>query len=118
MTLLEELNSLGVNTAEGLSRVMDDSDLYDMMLGMFLDSVQSNPIAPEEFAGELEPVITKVHALKGVAGNLSLTPVFNGYNKTLELLRSGEAETAKREFEALLPSQEAIIRCIKKHKGL
>ena len=59
MTLLEELKQSGVNVDEGLERVMGDRDLYEMMLGMFVDSVRDNPIALEEFDGEGGPVYAK-----------------------------------------------------------
>ena len=39
MALLSELDALGANTREALSRVMDDEDLYVMMLGMFTDAL-------------------------------------------------------------------------------
>ena len=63
--------------------------------------------------GGLEPLIEKVHMLKGTAGNLSLTPIFNGYNRTLELLREGQPGKARAEFEAMRPVQEKLMDCIK-----
>lgn len=117
MTLLEELKQSGVNVDEGLERVMGDRDLYEMMLGMFVDSVRDNPIALEEFDGELEPLIQKVHLLKGVTGNLSLTPVYNGYQNALTLLRGGQAAAAREELERLLPIQANLIDCIQRSQS-
>ena len=118
MSLIEELNTLGVDTAEGLDRVMGDEDLYKMMLGMFVDALQSSPITPEEFdGGSLDDLIRKVHTLKGTTGNLSLTPLFDGYNTTLGLLRSGQPSSARAEFERILPFQAKIVDCINQHKN-
>ena len=117
MSLIEELNALGADTDEGLDRVMNDKDLYTMMLGMFVDAIQSNPITLEEFGGaELDGLIKKVHTLKGTTGNLSLTPLFNGYNETLVLLRAGQPAQAKARFEQTLPVQEKMLDCIRKHQ--
>jgi len=117
MNLIEELNALGADTTEGLDRVMGDSDLYTMMLGMFVDAINKNPITLEEFDGaELEELIHKVHTLKGTTGNLSLTPLFNGYNETLVLLRAGQPAQAKARFEQALPIQEKMLECIKRHQ--
>ena len=114
MSLLEELKGLGVNVDEGLDRVMGDNSLYEMMLGMFVDAVGTTPISPEEFSGsDLDELIRKVHTLKGTTGNLSLTPLFDAYMKTLELLRGGKSAEAKAVFEQMLPVQEKIISCIK-----
>ena len=56
MNLIEELNALGVDTAEALDRVMGDEDLYEMMLGMFITSINDNPVSPEDLT---EPVLTR-----------------------------------------------------------
>jgi len=118
MNLTEELKTLGVDTDEGLERVMGDASLYEMMLGMFVDAIRDNPIALEEFGGgDQETLIRKVHTLKGTTGNLSLTPLFIGYNQTLTLLRSGQTAQARAEFEKVIPIQDKIIDCIQRHKG-
>lgn len=118
MSLAESLKNLGVNVDEGLDRVMGDTSLYEMMLGMFVDSVRDNPISLEEFDGaNLEDLIKRIHALKGMTGNLSLTPLFNGYNQSLILLREGQAAKAKAEFARMLPVQTEVIDCIKRFKG-
>ena len=118
MSLLEELKGLGVNVNEGLDRVMGDDSLYEMMLGLFVDAVESNSISLDEFSGsDLDGLTRKVHTLKGTTGNLSLTPLFSGYMKTLELLRGGRPAEAKEEFERMLPVQEKIVGCIKGSMG-
>ncbi|MCM1188722.1 MAG: hypothetical protein NC541_05455 [bacterium] len=116
MSLTEELKALGADTAEGLERVMGDGPLYEMMLGMFLDTLRENPIALEEFAeADRDELIRKVHLLKGTTGNLALTPLFTGYNTALQLLRGGAADDAKAEFERILPVQEQFVACIKRY---
>ncbi|MCM1121161.1 MAG: hypothetical protein NC416_01120 [Eubacterium sp.] len=116
MSLLEELKDLGVNIEEGLERVMDDEPLYETMLGMYIDKVDSNPIALEDFEGDdLETLISRVHILKGLTGNLAMTPLFEGYVQALDLLRSGNPADAKKEYERILPAQAAIIDCIKRN---
>lgn len=117
MSLMQELESLGVNTQEGLERVMNDEDLYVMMLGMFIDSVQSSAITLEEFDGaSLGTLTDKVHTLKGTTGNLSLTPLFTRYEQTLSLLRGGEAAKAKALYQELLPIQNDILACIQRNQ--
>ena len=118
MSLLEELKNLGVNVDEGLDRVMGDNALYEMMLGMFVDSVNNNPVSPEDFSGAgLSTQIERVHTLKGVTGNLSMTPLLERYTRALGLLRAEQAAEARKEFEQLLPVQAEITDCIKRHTG-
>jgi len=116
VSLFTELKELGVNVDEGLERVMDDESLYETMLGMFLDKVNTNPIEIQDFdSKDLDKLIERVHILKGLTGNLAMTPLFEGYSKALEFLRTDRAEDAMKEYERLLPAQAAIIECIKRH---
>ena len=118
MNLIEELKKLGVDVDEGLGRVMGDSSLYEMMLGMFVDAVRDNPVSVEDFSdADLDDLVKRIHMLKGVTGNLALTPLFNGYKSALVLLRAGKAADAKAEFERMLPVQVEFIDCIKRYQG-
>lgn len=117
MNLTEELKSLGADVQDGLDRVMGDRDLYEMMLGMFLSAVEEHAIAPEDFdAADLDGLIKKVHTLKGITGNLALTPLFNGYTEALGLLRAGRPGEGRAAYERLVPLQAAVIECIRRHQ--
>ena len=116
--MIEELKGLGIDVDEGLERVMGDADLYEMMLGMFLDSVRDNPVALEDFDGnDLDTLIKRVHTLKGITGNLAITPLFNGYTESLGLLRDNRAKEAKAVFARILPVQKDIIACINQNRN-
>ena len=118
MNYFEELRNLGVDVDAGLERVMDDGPFYEMMLSMFIDTVNDNPIESADFdADDLETLIGRVHTLKGLSGNLEMTPLFTGYVQALELLRMDQPKEALKEYERLLPVQEAIIGCIKRRMG-
>ncbi|MCM1144983.1 MAG: hypothetical protein NC318_12805 [Blautia sp.] len=119
MNFLEELEALGVNVEEGLERVLDDESLYETMLDMFPDRVNGSPIAIEDFeADSLDTLVERVHMLKGLTGNLAMTPLFEGYLQTLELLRAGRPKEAVVEYERILPIQTAVVDCIKRHRSV
>ncbi len=116
MSFFEELKDLGVDVEEGLERVMDDEPLYETMLGMYIDRVNSNPIAMEDFdAPNLDALTGRVHMLKGLTGNLAMKPLFAGYLQMLDLLRNACPKEAAKEYERILPIQTAITDCIKRH---
>lgn len=118
MEYREELEKLGVNVTEGVDRVMGDEPLYEMMLGMFLDSIKEAQILYGDFEKEdPEELIRQVHMLKGMTGNLSLTPLFDGYVEILGLLRDGKIKEAGQGMGRLLPVQEKIAECIERHQG-
>ena len=118
MEFFDELRSLDVNVDEGLERVMGDGELYSMMLDMFVTAIDTTPIQPEEFDGaSLDELIAKVHTLKGTTGNLSIQPLFTRYTQSLGLLREGKNAEAKAVYLELLPYQEKILECIRRHQG-
>lgn len=118
MGYAEALEGLGVNVEEGLDRVMGDEELYETMLGLFLEMLEEAPVDLADFdQPEYEILIKRVHSLKGTTGNLSMEPLFEGYTKILGLLRDSKPQEAKEIYEKLLPVQAEIVECIKEHCG-
>ena len=119
MTLIEELKGLGADVDEALDRVMGDNDLYEMLLGTFLSSLGENNVSVSDFDGsDLDGLIKRVHTLKGVTGNLGLTPLFKSYTDILGKLRDNQPKAAKAGYEQLIPVQEAFTKCIQRHMGM
>ncbi len=112
MALLEELKSLGVNVEEGLKRLNGNEKLYTRLFGSFLKTINANMVSVDFDCTE---TTEKVHTMKGTAGNLSVTPLYEGYSEILALLRSGQPEQAKPIMEKILPIQEEIIKCIERN---
>ena len=118
MDFFKELESLDVNVKEGLERVMGDADLYAMMLDMFVTAIDTTPIQPEDFdGGTLDDLIGKIHTLKGTTGNLSIQPLFTRYTQSLTLLRESKPAEAKAAYVELLPIQDKILECIRRHQS-
>ncbi len=115
MALLEDLKALGVNVEEGLKRLNGNEKLYTRLFGSFLKTLNANAVTPDFDAEDCTEVIEKTHTIKGTAGNLSVTPLYEAYSEILALLRSGQAEQARPILEKILPVQEEIIQCIKKY---
>ncbi len=116
MALLEDLKVLGVDTEEGLERMGGNSALYERMLFKFLDMMQQSSVQPDFDSNDYEEIIEKAHAIKGVSGNLSLTPIYKAYSEVVSLLRAGEPDKAKAELINVLPVQMEIIKCIEKYQ--
>ena len=116
MSLLEELQALGVDTADGVARAMGDIPFYASLLGIFAGQLTENSIAPDDFdAAPGDALMDRVHLLKGMAANLSLTPLHEGYACALNHLRAGRPGEAREAFERLLPVQKAIEASIARH---
>lgn len=115
MNLIEELKALGVNTEEGIARFMDNPTLYEKFVKRYVSSAETIHVLEFIESGELETAKANCHNLKGVTGNLSLTPLYDGYSEIMALLRADDIAGAKEKLEALLPVQDAIVATLKKY---
>lgn len=117
MSLLDEMRGLGVNVDEGLKRFMGNSSLYERMFGSFVKMINKSMVDPDFDGNNYEDVIEKAHAIKGATGNLSITPLYEGYTEIVNLLREGKPEEAREVLKNTLPVQAEIVSCIEKHIG-
>lgn len=116
MNLLDELKTLGVDVDDGLKRLMGNEKLYKKLLGSFVKMIGSQTLNAEDFdKPDHTSEIEKAHSIKGTAGNLSLTPIYESYTEILNLLRNNRPEEAKAVLTKVLPVQQEIISCIEKN---
>ena len=116
MDLINELETLGVNTQEALRRFSGNSALYIKMLGKFITAANDTEVMTYIEKEDYETAANNAHTLKGVTGNLSLTPLYSAYTDITNLLRGQKYDEAKSALEKILPVQKEIIACIEKNK--
>ncbi len=106
MLTTDELIEYGANVEEGLSRCINNEALYLRLVGTVTDEKSFDKLHEALAANNLDEAFEAAHALKGVLGNLALTPIYDKVVEITELLRartdmdysSLEAEiNAKRE---------------------
>ena len=115
MDLLTELQALGVNTQEALERLNNNSAFYIKMLGKFTGELENHEVMSYIESGDLEKAVTNAHTLKGLTGNLSLTPLYKAYTDIVAFLRANDPEKAKQLLTDTLPIQSDIVACIEKY---
>jgi len=115
MTFFDELKELGVDVDEGIERIMGNTGLYQKMLVKLAIMVREFSSTIDFEQEDNSELIEKVHALKGSAGNLSVTPLYNAYTRLMTLLSANEREQAKTAYEEILPLQDKILACIERH---
>ncbi len=115
MDLMQELNSLGVNTDEGLRRMGGNSSLYERMLVSLKNMIKDSPVRVDFDCNNYSDIIDAAHTIKGASGNLSVTPIYKYYSEFVKLLREQQPEQAKKILEEALPVQNAIIECIERY---
>lgn len=115
MDLIAELNELNVNTDEALARFMNNKELYKRMLLKLPPNIEKLDVLPFVDAGDYETALANAHTIKGVTGNLSITPLYTEYTEIVNLFRAGNPEEARKRLVDVLPIQEKIVSCIKKY---
>ena len=91
MITIDKLNAFGADTASGLARCCGNEALYLRLVGMIPDEKNFDLLSHSIGRGDLAAAFESAHALKGVLGNLSLTPLYEKASAITELLRCGEA---------------------------
>ena len=91
MITIEELRSNGADVETGLSRCLGKEDLYLKLVGMGLSDSKFEELGKVLDQGELSRAFELCHALKGVIGNLAITPLYEVLSDMTEKLRKGES---------------------------
>ena len=90
MITVDALRTFGANTEEGLGRCLNNETFYLRLVGMALDDANFAKLEDAAGRGDKNAAFEAAHALKGVLGNLGLTPLYEPASELTELLRSGE----------------------------
>jgi len=89
MLTIEKLNEYGASTEEGLARCMGNEALYLRLVSSVPDQPDFDLLGERIEGKDLKGAFESAHAMKGVLGNLSLTPIYEKVCEITELLRSG-----------------------------
>lgn len=117
MDIITELESMGVNTQDALRRFSGNSTLYVKMLGKFITAIGDLEVMSYIDSQDYATAVNNAHTLKGVTGNLSLTPLFEAYTEIVNSLRANDPQNARETLEKIIPVQTDIVECIKKYSN-
>lgn len=87
MLTIDALKQLGCDTDDGLSRCMGNEAFYFKLIGKVIDDKNFQALEDAVAAKDLDKAFDAAHSLKGVLGNLALTPVYQPVYEITELLR-------------------------------
>ena len=109
MSMVSELQELGADVNDAMQRFMNNASLYERMLGKLPATVNDKPVMEFIEAGDIKTAIENAHTLKGVMGNLSVTPLYKAYTEITNLLREDKPHEAKKVLEQCLPIHEQVM---------
>ena len=85
---LDDLIAYGANVDEGLTRCMGNESFYLRLVESIKDEKGFDELKRALDEGKLDEAFSAAHGLKGVLGNLSLTPLYEPMSEITELLRA------------------------------
>lgn len=88
MLTIQGLTDYGANVEEGLRRCLNNEAFYLRLVGIAAADEGFDRLAKQVESNDLDAAFDTAHALKGVLGNLFLTPVYEPVSEITELLRA------------------------------
>ena len=110
MLTIDKLKEFGANTEEGLARCMGNEALYLRLVSTVADQPDFDRLEECIAEHDLKSAFEAAHAMKGVLGNLSLTPLYEKVCEITELLRN-QTDT---DYQPLLEQISAMRTKLKK----
>ncbi len=105
---MDDLREYGANVDEGLERCMGMEDFYLEMIELGISDERFEQLGKDLEANNLDDAFETVHALKGVIGNLALTPLYETICEVTEHLRSREEIDYKPLYDKLIEQRNQL----------
>ena len=102
MITIDSLKEYGADVEDGLNRCMGNEALYFRLVTTIPSEASFAELKKCIEVRDLDTAFEKAHALKGVTGNLSLTPLYNPLVEITEHLRARE----DRDYSELMTEIE------------
>lgn len=103
--LFQQMDRLGVHTQEALDRFMGNETLFLTFVRQLPDKLDLTRIRQGLEAEDEEAFYINVHNLKGMAGNLSIGPVYDCAQAILVEFRTSKFKNKKKLYSLLQEAQ-------------
>ncbi|MGD1816619.1 MAG: Hpt domain-containing protein [Pleomorphochaeta sp.] len=110
---LNKLKNWGCDINGALDRFLNDKDLYFECLLMFVDDENFSELKNHINDEDQKIPFTYVHTLKGVAGNLGITPLFESLSELCEVLRSSNYNSNSGLYERTIVDYNIFLEIMK-----
>jgi len=109
MITLDKLNQFGANTKEGLDRCMNNEAFYLRLVDKGINDDSFIKLKNELEKKNYDEAFKIAHSLKGVLGNLSLTPLYDLAVEITENLRISKEIDYFELINKLLNKREELL---------
>jgi len=103
--LYDELEAWGADVEGAVARFCDNDDLYVSCLRQHTSEEGYAELTEAVASEDAERIFSVAHMLKGVSGNLGLTPIYRAASELSDLVRDG---SCAGRMDAVRASAEAM----------
>ncbi len=107
--LMDKLATYGVDIAETMERFVEDEDLYAECLTSFLEDEAFDALKAALDTPDYRMAFEHAHTLKGIAGNMGLTPLFHEICGMVEDLRANKYDDLGSHYDGIM-REFSIVR--------
>lgn len=111
---LKELEKYGCDIKGSLERVLGDKELYFFCLNEFIKDKGFQNLGKLIEENKVEEAFGESHTLKGVAGNLGVTPIYETLTFIVEKLRKKSFDGILEDYKRLMIEFGKFEKIIKK----
>jgi len=107
-----------IDEKEALARIRGNVKLYKRMLSLFLEGKENDDFEQAVAEGDLQKAGDLAHTIKGVAGNLSLKPLFELSAELMGQFRSSALDQGTLEAyrDAWVKTREAVEQLVARYQ--
>ena len=118
MITLDQLRAWGADIEDALPRCLNNEAFYLRLVGKAVQEPAFDRLREALEAGDLAGAFDQAHALKGVTGNLALTPIDKPVREITEHLRSRTEMDYQPLLSEILAGRDSLLAlCTENPKG-
>ena len=110
MLTIDALKRFGADTDDGLTRCMGNEGFYFKLIGKVVEDKSFSCLEEAVAAGDLDKAFDAAHSLKGVLGNLALTPIYQPVFEITELLRAKSDADYEEYIKVISAKRDELVK--------
>lgn len=107
-----KLFKAGVSVNEALKQLGDDRALYEELLQTFRKENRIRELETALKSGDLQGAFAAGHAMKGEAGNMGFTRLYEALSVLVDRLRTGRSDDTEELFAAVKRAYDDLMDAI------
>ena len=114
--IIERLIQWGCDVPGALPRFIDNRDFYCRMLAQVPGEENFDKLGSALADGDVKSSFDAAHTLKGVLGNMGLTPMYEEACAIVEPLRAGSLEGTRRHYDTLMLQEKKLEKLLEERE--